>query len=383
MRFEFITASRILFGEGAARELGTLVAPFGKRALVVTGRSPSRVQEVIDSLGAQLEFALFAVDGEPTVELVVKGAAQARQTQAEVVVSIGGGSVLDAGKAIAALTTNPGDPYDYMEVIGKGQALTHAPLPFIAVPTTAGTGSEVTRNAVVASPEHRVKVSIRHPLMLAKVAIIDPELTYNLPPVVTATTGMDALTQCIEPYTCNVATPLTDVLAADGIRRAARALQRAYVKGQDTAARADMAYASLMGGLALANAKLGVVHGFASVLGGMYSAPHGAICAALLPATIETNIRALQARQPASDYLRRYAEIGRWLTGNENAALAEGVECVKQLAHALAIPPLRTYGITEADFPKIVELTAKASSTKGNCITLTTAELTGILAAST
>jgi alcohol dehydrogenase class IV len=192
---------------------------------------------------------------------------------------------------------------------------------------------------------------------------------------------MDALTQCIEPYTCNVATPLTDALAADGIRRAARSLQRAYTHGQDTAARADMAYASLMGGLALANAKLGVVHGFASVLGGMYSAPHGAICAALLPVTMDTNIRALQARQPDSDYLRRYQEIARWMLGNDNATLIDGVECVKQLAQSLAIPPLRAYGITEGDFPKIVELTAKASSTKGNPITLTTAELAEILAA--
>src|SRR5262245_2510033 len=155
MRFEFVTATRIVFGEGAAREIGTFAASFGKRAFIVTGRNPSRVQSLFDSLHAQnLEITMFFVDGEPTVELVVAGAKEARAAQAEVVVSIGGGSVLDAGKAIAALATNPSDPFDYMEVIGKGQALTVAPLPFIAVPTTAGTGSEVTRNAVVASHEH-------------------------------------------------------------------------------------------------------------------------------------------------------------------------------------------------------------------------------------
>jgi alcohol dehydrogenase class IV len=380
MRFEFVTAARIVFGEGAARELGTFAASFGKRALVVTGRNPERVRPLIDSLHAQhLEFTIFFVDGEPTVELVVTGAEQARAAQAEVVVSIGGGSVLDAGKAIAALATNPGDPFDYMEVIGKGQALTVAPLPFIAVPTTAGTGSEVTRNAVVASHEHHVKVSIRHPLMLAKIAVVDPELTYNLPPDITATTGMDALTQCIEPYTSNAANPLTDALSADGIRRAARSLKRAYDDGSDKAARSDMAYASLLGGLSLANAKLGAVHGFAGVLGGTYNAPHGALCAVLLPHVMEMNIRALEARSPASEYLGRYIEVAHLLTGNENATANDGAAFVKELCAALQIPPLRTYGITAADFPKIVEQAAKSSSMKGNPIVLTSEELTEIL----
>jgi alcohol dehydrogenase class IV len=384
MRFEFVTATRIVFGEGTARELGTFAASFGKRAFVVTGRNPERVRPLIDSLHAQnLEFTIFFVDGEPTVELVVEGAKQAREAKAEVVVSIGGGSVLDAGKAIAALATNPGDPFDYMEVIGKGQALTIAPLPFIAVPTTAGTGSEVTRNAVVASHEHQVKVSIRHPSMLAKIAVVDPELTYNLPPDITSTTGMDALTQCIEPYTSNAANPLTDALSADGIRRAARSLKRAYDDGNDKAARSDMAYASLLGGLSLANAKLGAVHGFAGVLGVTYNAPHGALCAVLLPHTMEMNVRALESRAPDSDYLRRYAEVAQWLTGNKNASANDGVVFVKELCAALNIPPLRTYGIVEADFPKIVEQAAKSSSMKGNPIVLTNEELTAILAAAT
>ncbi len=378
MRFEFVTATRILFGEGTARELGTHAAPFGLRAFVVTGRNPARVQALFDALRSQnIEMTMFFVDGEPTVEMVLSGVQHARDAQAQVVVSIGGGSVIDAGKAIAALVTNPGDPFDYMEVIGKGQALSVAPLPFIAVPTTAGTGSEVTRNAVVASHEHHVKVSIRHPSMLPKLAIVDPELTYNLPPEITATTGMDALTQCIEPYTSNAANPLTDTLSADGIRRAARSLQRAY--NGEQSARADMAYASLLGGLSLANAKLGAVHGFAGVIGGMFDAPHGAICAVLLPQVMDTNVRALAAHAPDSDTLRRYRDAARWLTGNENATVEDGVTFVKDLCAALQIPPLRTYGITEADIPKIIEPAAKSSSMKGNPIVLTHEEMREIL----
>jgi len=382
MRFEFVTASRILFGEGTSRELGTLVEPFGTRVLVAVFRSTARIQPLLDSMrAAGIDITLFTVEGEPTVEMVVAGADAARSAAAQVVVSIGGGSVMDAGKAIAALATNLGDPYDYMEVIGKGKPLTVAPLPFIAVPTTAGTGSEVTRNAVVASHEHHVKVSIRHPLMLAKIAIVDPELTYNLPPEVTATTGMDALTQCIEPYTSNAATPLTDALASDGIRRAARSLRPAYDNGQDKAARADMAYASLLGGLSLANAKLGAVHGFAGPIGGMFNAPHGAVCAALLPHVMAANIHALESRAPDSGYVQRYREVAQWLTGDPQATAVDGVAAVRGLGEALRIPPLSTYGITSADFPKIVEQSAKASSMKGNCITLTTEELTAILAA--
>ncbi|MFN8374181.1 MAG: iron-containing alcohol dehydrogenase [Anaerolineae bacterium] len=382
MRFEFVTASRILFGEGTSRELGTLVEPFGTRALVAVFRSTARIQPLLDSLSAAgINVTLFTVEGEPTVEMVVAGADAARSAAAQVVVSIGGGSVMDAGKAIAALSTNLGDPYDYMEVIGKGKPLTVAPLPFIAVPTTAGTGSEVTRNAVVASHDHQVKVSIRHPLMLAKIAVIDPELTYNLPPEVTATTGMDALTQCIEPYTSNAANPITDALSSDGIRHAARSLRRAYDNGQDKAARADMAYASLLGGLSLANAKLGAVHGFAGPIGGMFNAPHGAVCAVLLPHVMAANVHALESRAPDSGYVQRYQQVAQWLTGDPQASAVDGVAFVRGLGEALCIPPLSTYGITSADFPKIVEQSAKASSMKGNCITLTSAELTAILAA--
>ena len=209
-----------------------------------------------------------------------------------------------------------GELLDYVEIIGRGQALTKPSAPFIAIPTTAGTGSEVTRNAVLASPEHRVKVSLRSPLMLARVALVDPELTYDLPPALTASTGLDALTQLIEPFVCLRANPMTDGLCVEGMRRAARSLRVAFTDGQNKSAREDMAVASLFGGLALANAGLGAVHGFAGPIGGMFPAPHGAVCAALLPHVMTANIRALRQRAPGSEALRRYDKVARLLTGS-------------------------------------------------------------------
>src|SRR5208282_5705063 len=227
----------------------------------------------------------------------------------------GGGSAIDAAKAIAAMLTNKGELLDYVEIIGRGKPLTQPSAPFIAVPTTAGTGSEVTRNAVLASPEHRVKVSLRSPLMLPRVAVVDPELTYALPPAITASTGLDALTQLIEPFVCARANPMVDALCIEGIRRAARSLREVVHQNPGKSAREDMALASLFGGIALANAGLGAVHGFAGPMGGMFAAPHGALCAALLPGVMAANVAALRRRQPGGEGLRRYDEIARLLTG--------------------------------------------------------------------
>src|SRR6266704_2537650 len=225
MRFEFATAARIVFGSGAVREIGTIAATFGRRALVVTGRNPGRAQIVRSVLEEQpIGASLFATDGEPTIETVRNGVQQARAEACDLVIGVGGGSALDAGKAIAALLTNEGDIFDYLEVIGRGRALTLPPVPYLAVPTTAGTGPAVTRHAVLASPEHGVKVSLRSPLMLPRVALVDPELTRDLPPAITASTGLDALTQLIEPFVSRRANPLTDGLCVEGMRRVARSL---------------------------------------------------------------------------------------------------------------------------------------------------------------
>lgn len=380
MRFEFATATRIIFGNGTLGEAGREAAALGRRALVVTGGSRERAARLFDLLDASgMGAVAFQVDSEPTVETALAGVSAAREQGCDLVIGIGGGAAIDAGKAIAALAINSGHPLDYLEVIGKGQTLSQPPLPYIAIPTTAGTGAEVTRNAVLASPEHRVKVSLRSPLMLPRLALVDPELTYSMPPEVTATTGMDALTQVLEPYVSVRANPLTDALCREGMARAARSLQRAYAQPDDAAAREDMALASLFGGLALANAALGAVHGFAGPLGGMYPIPHGAACARLLPYVMDSNIRALREREPDNPALERYTDVARILTGRADAMPEDGAAWVTALCDALDIPRLSDYGIAPSDYADIVEKSARASSMKGNPIRLTDAELAEIL----
>lgn len=382
MQFEFATATRIVFGKGSFKQLPELVVPFGRRVLIVHGKISSRASVLSQSLASHgLESRLFAVAKEPTVDLVRDAVRVAMAEACECVISIGGGSVIDAGKAVAALMANPGSILDYLEVIGRGRALEHAPVPFIAIPTTAGTGAEVTRNAVLASPEQQVKVSLRSPLMLPKIAVIDPELTYDLPPALTASTGLDALTQLIEPYVSCRANPITDGFCMEGMRRVASSLLRAYRDGQDACAHEEMALASLMGGLALANAGLGAVHGFAAPIGGAFDAPHGAVCAALLPHVMETNVRALRARDAESVYLRRYTQVARILTGDPNASIEDGINRVRRLCAEMRIPSLAAYGVKEEHMAELVAKAGKASSMRGNPIVLTERELAEILRA--
>ena len=287
--------------------------------------------------------------------------------------------MIDLGKAAAALLANPGDPYEHLEVIGRARPLRAPALPMIAVPTTAGTGAEVTKNAVLSSAQHRVKVSLRHDSMLPKVALVDPELTLSMPPAVTASTGLDALTQCLEPFVSAQHNPLTDALAMEGMRRGARSLLRAYRDGSDLAAREDMALCSLFGGLALANAKLGAVHGFAAPIGGQFESPHGAVCARLLPLVMEANVAALREREPESAILGRFLQVARILTARADADVADGIAFVQQLAGELAVPGLASYGMRSAHVPSIAAKAAHASSMKGNPIVLSARELEQIL----
>ncbi len=380
LRFEFATANRILFGPGALHEAGPAAASLGRRALVVTSSDSTRAGPLLMALEAQgLTCVIFTVKGEPSIEMARRGTRLAAEAKADLAIGFGGGSAIDAAKAIAALAANGGDPLDYLEVVGRGQALNKPSLPTIAIPTTAGTGAEVTRNAVLAVPEQRIKVSLRSPTMLPRVAIVDPELTRSLPPDVTASTGLDALTQLIEPFTSGRANPLTDALCREGIVRAARSLPRVYRDGNDIGAREDMALASLFGGLALANAGLGAAHGFAGPVGGMFPAPHGAICAALLPHVMAVNVAALASRQPEGAASLRYDEVARLLTGDDAARADDGIAWVRALCADLGVPPLRAYGVTAGDVPTLVEKTAVASSTKANPIALTKDELTQIL----
>ncbi len=380
MNFEFATANRILFGNGALSRVAPLVQDMGSKALVVMGNSIQRVIPLLEQLKVRrIDYVTFSVPGEPTTELIDAALEKARAAEIDVIIGLGGGSVIDAGKAISALMTNPGNVMRYLEVIGDGKPLTQAPLPYIAIPSTAGTGTEVTKNAVLLSKQHRVKVSLRHNLMIPDVAVIDPQLTYSMPPEVTASTGLDALTQLIEPYVSNKANPLTDALCREGIQRAARSLPLVFKNGDNAAARQDMCLASLFGGLALANAKLGAVHGFAGPLGGLFDAPHGAICARLLPFVMQTNIQALQERQPESPILERYLDIAKWVTNNPDAHLQDAVSWAFDLIEQLHIPSLSQYGMTADDIAVAVDKGKNASSMKGNPLPLTDKELQDIL----
>lgn len=380
MPFEFATASRVVFGPGTFKQAGAIAMSLGQRALIVTGKSVARAEPLVAQLAAAgVTSETFSLAGEPTTNAVVAGLARARAAQCDCVVAFGGGSAIDAAKAIAGLLTNGGKLEDYLEVIGRAQPLTKPAAPLLAIPTTAGTGAEVTRNAVLASPEHRVKASLRSPHLLPRVALVDPELTLDLPPSLTASTGMDALTQLIEPYVCVRANLMTDALCVEGMRRAARSLRRACEHGADKAAREDMALASLFGGMALANAGLGAVHGFAAPIGGMFPAPHGAVCAALLPGVMSANVRALRQRAPDSPALRRYDEVARLLTGRPQATADDGVTWAAELCRALQIPPLRTWGLAAADIAAVVDKARQASSMKANPGPLTEAELRQVL----
>ena len=381
MNFEFAAPARILFGEGRLEEVPTIAFQFGSRALVVEGQS-GRADPLVQLLGERrIAATRLRVASEPTISLVEDGVGQARDARCDVVIALGGGSVIDAGKAISALLTNGGAIRDYLEVIGKGKPLTNRAAPFIAIPTTAGTGAEVSRNAVLMAADEGVKVSLRSPLMLPAVAVIDPVLTYTLPPSVTASTGLDALTQCIEPFVSPQANPLSDAVAREGIRRAASALRRAFRDGHDKEARCDMAVASLCGGLALANAKLGAVHGFAAPLGGMFPVPHGTACARLLPSVAQVNVRALRARQPNAPAIARYDEMARIVTGKPDARAEDAVVWLRELVDELEVPRIATYGMREEDIPVVAAAARQASSMQGNPIVLTDDELAEALRA--
>jgi len=408
MKFEFATAGKIIFGCGTLAQVAPVAAGFGRCALVVTGRNTERIAPLLDALAAEgVDCETFSVSGEPTVEM----ARQASVLSADMVIGFGGGSVIDLAKAAAALMTNPGDPLDYLEVIGKGLPLKNRPAPCIAIPTTAGTGAEVTKNAVLFSPEHKVKVSMRHPLMIPDLAVVDPECMLSMPPAVTASTGLDALTQLLEAFITKKANPMTDGFCREGLPRIVRSLRRVFENGDNLAAREEMALASLFGGLALANAGLGAVHGFAGPLGGMFNAPHGMVCAALLPHVMKANLNAvrqgcrsfqplphrngaslpwvespysesvspqatLSLRQPCPAMIDRFEEFAR-LTGGKTAE--DGLDWLAALCRDLQVPPLAALGITEADFFEIVEKSKNASSMKGNPVELTDAQLMQIL----
>jgi alcohol dehydrogenase class IV len=371
--FELAAPGRIAFGAGVVAQAGPALTVLGaKRVLLVTGRSSSRGDRFRTSV--KLPMVSYAIPGEPTLAMVSQGRALAVGEKCDAVVALGGGSALDAGKAIAALAGNEGDLLEYMEIVGKSRPLPRPGLPCIAIPTTAGTGAEVTKNSVLASAEAKVKASLRSPFLLPALALVDPDLLDGIPPELLAVTGLDALSHLLESFVSIRANPFSLALAKEGMTRIARSLKPAFEQGLTAERREDLAIASLFGGLCLANSGLGAVHGFAAPLGGMWKAPHGAVCAALLPAVMRTNIAALAQRAPESPALARYRELDRLLAKGGDA-----VAWVTRLTTTLMIPNLSTLGIRRDDVALLVEKAKAASSMRGNPMVLTDEELTGIV----
>ena len=388
--FEFSNVKRIVFGRGTASRIGELAAGLGKRCLLVSnagetgdGGTLDQVVQILEA--AEVRTTTFRQRGEPTITTVESALAVARDEKCDVLVGLGGGSAIDAAKAVAGLLANGGGPLDYMEVIGRGQPLIRPAIPWIAIPTTAGTGAEVTRNAVLGDPQKRFKASLRSEHLLATLAVVDPELGTAVPRMITASSGMDALCQLIESYTSRRANRITDGLAAVGIPQAVRALPRVVADGQDLEAREAMALAALLSGITLANVGLGAVHGFAAPMGANYPIPHGTVCALLLPPVFQANARALRETSKDHPYLCRYEQLGRWLAEDAQltgeSAIEAGLEKLRGLVEELRIAPLREFGVKQEDFAELVLLAQRASSMKYNPIELSAETLTGILAA--
>ena len=374
MAYTFLQPSEILFGHDQSAKTLDVARRFGSRIFLVTGGRSFEALAV-----AKLLFGLprWSVSGEPDVASVDEAVRQCREAGADVVVAVGGGSALDAAKAVAGMVPQDGSVRDYLEQVGD-RKLTKPPLPFVAVPTTAGSGSEATKNAVIRVPDLQVKRSLRHDLLIPRVAIVDPDLSAAAPRPVAASAGLDAFTHLLEGYVSSGATPMTDALALPGIRKAAGGL-RTLAEGKPTAdSQEAMALASLWGGIVLANAGLGAVHGLVAPLGGRCSIPHGIGCACLLVETMKANVAALRARAPRSAALERYEKVARRLSFETPEKLADGLASLRRL---LGVGSLASYGVTKDDVAPIVKA-SRGGSMKYNPIELTDAELEGIVTAS-
>ena len=390
MNIPAFTLSRlphIVFGAGRFKETADLVASFGKRVLVVTGarsfQSTSQWHCLVDVLKQSgISWEHITVAGEPSPAFVDQAVRDLREARIEVVLGVGGGSVLDGAKAIAGLLRVDHSVMDYLEGVGPELPYHGPALPFIAVPTTAGTGSEATKNAVLSLPgKQGFKKSFRHELLVPRYAVVDPELLATCPPELIAANGMDALTQLIESYVSLKAHPFTDALAWSGIEAARDGLLPWYEQG-NAQSRSNMAYAALLSGITLAQVGLGSVHGLASPLGAFFPIPHGVVCGTLVAAASEINIRALQSREPEHPALIKYARLGELLTQNKysNTTVACNalIKLLTDWTERLSLPPLRNYGVTTADFEYIVKH-SRGSSMKTNPIVLTDEEIGEIL----
>jgi len=379
MNFDFYSAGRIVFGRGRISELPDLVRARSLRPLLVFGKSfltGRHFQPLLDGLEKlDVEPArLEGVDGEPQVADIDRGAGLAREKVCDSVIGVGGGSVLDTAKAIAGLAVNPGSVRDYLEGVGRGLVMERDPLPMIAVPTTAGTGSEVTKNAVIASYEEEFKKSFRDVRLIPDIALVDPDLTASAPPSVTAEAGMDALCHLVEAFTSKLAQPIPDTLALTGIGLCRDYLERAVRDGADMKARTGMSLAATLGGLCLANAKLGAAHGISGALCPIARVPHGRACAILLPGVMTHNA----SRSPS-----RYAVLGGLMTGerraSDSADAAAACEWVTKLIERIGIPlSLEPLGVNRETAERAAGQSF-GSSMKGNPVDMTVEECEKIL----
>ncbi|MCW2485395.1 iron-containing alcohol dehydrogenase [Candidatus Symbiopectobacterium sp. NZEC127] len=375
LSFSVVSPGEIRFGRGEAAGAATWLAARARHVLLVQGANPQRAAFLVERLhAAQVRVSTFTVAHEPTLADIEQGVELARLRGIEAVVSLGGGAVIDAGKAIAALVKAHGPLIDYLEVVGNGRILESAPLTFVALPTTAGTGAEVTKNAVINVPAHRRKVSLRDNRMLPDLAIIDPALTDHTPRSVTLASGLDALTQVIEPYICNRATPYTDALCRAAIPQGINALMQ-LMKQECPQSRDTLAWVSLCGGLALANAGLGVIHGLAGPLGGLCDAPHGALCGSLLPFGLMLN----NAHVTDPALLVRFDEIRRWFANALGVAPMQAFEALRDWRCQVGLGSLSTLGVPHDALESAALAASSASSMKANPVPLTYDQLLGML----
>ena len=380
VRFDLTVPVDIRFGAGRVSEVPEVFARLGaSRVLVVTGRTTSRADTLRSELRETgISSIVFGVATEPSIERVRAAVSLVAESGCDAVLGFGGGSALDVAKAVAVLALSGTDPTDHLEVIGAGHPIERPGLPCVAVPTTAGTGSEVTRNSVLSGGG--VKASLRSPLILPKVALVDPELLVGVPKPTIAASGMDALSQLIEPLLSKRANPFSDALARDGIRRSARSLRRGYEEGmEESGVREDLALASLFSGMCLANSGLGAVHGLAAAAGARLSAPHGAVCAAVLAAVMDVNLRALRERAREDPALPRMTDVATLLTGLTEATPEDAIAWLQELTTALSIPGLASYGLNQDEIAPMVAAAQKASSMRGNPIDLRDEEVTEII----
>lgn len=371
--FAIAEPRHIRFGRGEARAAVPDIAAMGRQVFVVHGRDAGRAEWLRQALTrAGCNVICIACPEEPTLAMLEAALADAKGR--DLVVALGGGAAIDLGKAVAALVPAAGNVLEHLEVVGKGRPLAACPLPFVAIPTTAGTGAEVTKNAVIGVPEHRRKVSLRDGRMIAELAVVDPVLSDGCPSGVTLASGLDAISQVIEPYLCARANPYTDALCRAAIPLGLGALPR-LMRADDPAARDAMAWVSLSGGLALANSGLGAVHGLAGVIGGVTGAAHGAICGALLPHVLRANAEAVSG----TPRRERIDEVLRWI--GKAFGAADGLGALANWMHGAGLPRLSAQGLEPRDHPAVAEAARASSSMRANPASLGAGDLVAILRA--